>query len=327
MKSVLVLGFDLALSSDITGVMDLFNMSGVTWNRVHEIPKENKFDVNLVSVDGQPIHCIGDVKICVHGSIQDFKNPDLILIPAIAGNPIKTLELNKKVMPWLREQNKKGVDIAASSIGVYFLAEAGILDGIDATTHWGFSSEFKKRYPSVNLKPEQLITAQDNIFCSGGSVAWIDMSLLIMERYFGAQYVSETVASAVMDSRRSPEVAYNLARGKKYHQDENILVIQEWMDENYNKLINLEQLAEQFSMSSRTFKRRFKAAAGESPLSYLQEIRIEEAKKLLEATSESIEVIGSSIGYEDLPYFSRLFKRLAGVSPAAYRRKFNRAKI
>lgn len=325
MKSVAVLGFDLALSSDITGVMDLFNMSGVTWNRVHEKPKENRFDMKLISVDGNPINCIGDMKLCVHGSIDEVDKPDLILIPTIAGNPEKTLRLNHAAIPWLKDQCEKGVDIAASSIGVYFLAEAGILDGIDATTHWGFADEFQQRYPRVNLKPEQLITAEGNVFCSGGTVAWTDLCLLLMERYYGAEYVSETVASAVMHSRCSPELAYNLARGKKYHQDEGVLAAQNWMEENYTQAINLTQLADKFNMSSRTFKRRFKAATGESPLNYLQALRIEEAKKYLETTTDSIEIIGNAIGYDDLAYFSRLFKRESGMSPSAYRKKFRRS--
>jgi len=325
MKSVVVLGFDLALSSTITGAMDLFNMSGVTWNLLNDKPKQNYFDVKLVSVDGMPIHCIGDVTLNVHGSIEDIDKPDLILVPTIAGNPEKTLALNKTAIPWLRDQYEKGVDIASSSIGVYFLAEAGILDGKDATTHWGFAEEFQQRYPKVKLKPEQLITADGNVFCSGGSIAWSDLGLLLMARYYGNEYVSETVASAVMDSVRSQEETYNLSRGKKYHQDEEILVVQNWMETHYAESINLEQLAEKFNMSSRTFKRRFKAATKETPLGYLQSFRIEAAKKMLEVSSNSVESISLSVGYEDLASFSRLFKRLAGSPPTVYRKKFRRS--
>lgn len=324
MKSVAVLGFDLALSSDITSVMDVLNMSGVTWNRVHKKPKENRFNIKLISVDGEPIHCVGGITLCVHGSIADVAEVDLILIPAIAGNPQKTLQLNQAALPWLKNQFEKGVDIAASSIGVYFLAEAGILNGKSATTHWGFADEFRQCYPDVNLKPEQLITAEGNVFCSGGNVAWMDLCLLLIERYYGAEYVSKTVASAVMHSRRSPEVAYNLVRGKKYHQDEDILIAQEWMEKNYTSPINIEQLAERFKIPSRTFKRRFKAATHESPLNYLQSLRLEEAKKLLESTFHSIENISHTVGYEDLAYFSRLFKRASGATPSAYRKKFSR---
>ena len=312
----------MALASTITGIMDIFNMSGVTWNRLKHKPRDYHFDVRLVSVDGESINCMGDVNLKMHGSIDDVTDADLILIPTLAGNPEKTMELNHLVIPWLKHHYDKGADIAGFSTGAYFLAEAGILDNKQATTHWGFAEPFQKRYPKVNLTPEQLITADGNVFCAGGTVACLDLCLLFLERYLGNEYASETASSAVVDAVRNSTLAYDLARSKKYHQDEDVLAIQSWLEEHYSELINLENLSEQFNMSTRTFKRRFKLATGETPLVYLQSLRIEAAKKKLELGSASIEKISEEIGYEDMAFFSKLFKRLTGMSPTHYRKKF-----
>lgn len=324
MKTIVVLGVDLALASTITGIMDVFNMSGVTWNRFNHKPRDHHFDVRVVSVDGKPINCMGDVHIKMHGSINDITHADLILVPTLAGNPEKTMELNQAAIPWLKHHYDQGADIAGLSTGAYFLAEAGILNNKLATTHWGFAEPFKVRYPQVKLTPEQLITADGNVFCAGGTVACLDLCLFFLERYFGNEYASETASSAVVDAVRNSPLAYDLARSKKYHQDEDVLAIQAWLEEHYSESINLENLSDQFNMSTRTFKRRFKLATGETPLAYLQSLRIEGAKKKLELGSESIEKISVEIGYEDMAFFSKLFKRLTGLSPTQYRKKFIR---
>jgi len=322
MKTILVLGVDLALASTITGIMDIFNMSGVTWNRLNHKPRDHNFNVRLLSVDGKPINCMGDVNLEMHGCIDDFTEADLVLIPTLAGNPEKTMALNQAAIPWLKHHYDNGADIAGFSTGVYFLAEAGILNEKAATTHWGFAEPFQKRYPQVNLTPEQLITADGNVFCAGGTVACLDLCLLFLERYYGNEYASETATSAVVDAVRNSQLAYDLARSKKYHQDEDVLAIQAWLEEHYRESINLESLSEQFNMSTRTFKRRFKLATGETPLVYLQSLRIEGAKKKLELSTDSIENISQEIGYEDMAFFSKLFKRLTGLSPTNYRKKF-----
>ena len=324
MKTIVVLGVDLALASTITGIMDVFNMSGVTWNRLNHKPRDHHFDVRLISVNGEPINCMGDVNIKMHGSIKDISHADLILVPTLAGNPEKTMALNQAAIPWLKHHYDQGADIAGFSTGAYFLAEAGILNNKQATTHWGFAEPFKARYPQVKLTPEQLITADGNVFCAGGTVACLDLCLFFLERYFGNEYASETASSAVVDAVRNSQLAYDLARSKKYHQDEDVLAIQAWLEEHYSESINLESLSDQFNMSTRTFKRRFKLATGETPLAYLQSLRIEGAKKKLELSTESIEKISEQIGYEDMAFFSKLFKRLTGLSPTQYRKKFIR---
>ncbi len=322
MKTIVVLGVDLAMASTITGIMDIFNMSGVTWNRMKNKPRDHHFDVRLVSVDGENINCMGDVNIKMHGSINDITHADLILIPNFAGNSDKTLQLNQAAIPWIKKHYENGADIAGFSTGVFFLAEAGILKNKNATTHWGVAEEFKNRYPDVLLTPEKLITADGNVFCAGGSVACMDLCLLMLERYYGNEYASETARSAVVDAVRNSQLAYDLARSKKYHQDQDVLDIQSWLEEHYSESINLENLAEKFNMSTRTFKRRFKAATGETPLNYLQGLRIEGAKKKLEQGTDSVEHISEEVGYEDMAFFSKLFKRLTGLSPTGYRKKF-----
>jgi len=324
MRHVTVLGFDYAFASAITGVIDLLSMAGVTWNRIHGSPIEKQFEVLIATVDGGAVRCTNGLEIRAHKTFDEVERTDLLLVPTIAGNIEKTLALNPAVMPWLRKHYEQGADIASNCTGAFFLAESGILNGKDATTHWGYLDLFQQRYPQVNLQASQLITTDGSVFCSGGGMAWLDMGLFLIERYCGHDVAIASAKSHVIDISRGSEPAYSSILSKKYHHDETILALQDWLDVNYHQKITLDLLAEKSAMTERTFKRRFKSATGESAISYLQSLRIEAAKKLLERSRLSVEQITHNIGYEDVSSFIRLFKKHTALSPSAYRARFSR---
>lgn len=324
MIKVTIAGFDYAFSTAITGVLDLFSLAGVTWNRIQGLPIAPKFQVKIASLNGEPIQCSNGVQLVAHCRFSDVEDSDLILVPTIAGNIARTLESNKKLVHWIKQEYERGADLASNCTGAFLLAEAGILNHKTATTHWGFSEQFHLQYPKVNLTPEQLITADQNVFCAGGGMAWFDLALHLIGRYCGHEIARETAKAYVIDIGRNNQSAYAMVPGKKYHQDNDILLTQHWMEENFSNPINLDKLAQRFNLTPRTFKRRFKLATNGTPLDYLRALRLKEAKKILETEQCSIESIAHRVGYEDQSSFSRLFKRESGLTPGAYRIKFGR---
>lgn len=324
MHKVTILGYDQAYASAITGALDLFALAGITWQRMQGLEPQKCFNVQLASINQKDIHCINQLTLKSQIAIEDVSHTDLLIIPTIGGKLESVLESNRNLLPFIRHFHHNGADIASNCSGAFLLAEAGILNGKTATTHWGYAELFKQRYPEVDLQPEKLITQNGTIYCSGGGMAWFDLALLLIERYCGHDVATETAKAHVLDIARGNQAAYAQLRSKKYHQDIEIKKAQEWLELNFSKAITLDSLAASVNLSTRTFLRRFKQATGQTPLNYLQSIRVETAKKLLETQSQSLETLTNAVGYEDLSSFTRLFKTFTGLSPSQYRKKFTR---
>lgn len=327
MRHVTILGFDYAFASAITGMSDLLSSVGVTWNYIQGKPIKKEFDVYIATLNGEDVRCANGLTIRAHHAISEIIHTDLLIIPTIAGNISQTLSLNRAVMPWLIKMHQSGADIVSNCTGAFLLAESGLLNGRKATTHWGFVDEFRQRYPLVQLQAEQMITSDENIFCSGGGMAWFDMALYLIERYCGYDIAKASSKSYVIDMGRGSQAAYSSIPGKRYHQDERILQLQDWMDQHFQENLSVADLAKQANLTERTLKRRFKAATNETPIHYLQHLRIESAKKRLESASDSVEAITHQVGYENIASFIRLFKRLTKMTPSAYRARFSRDPI
>lgn len=323
MRHVTVLGFDYAFASAITGVSDLLSTAGVTWNYIHGNALASEFKVEIATFDGAPVKCANNIQIEAHRAIADINNTDLLLIPTIAGDIEQTLRRNKDLLPWIANQAEKGADIASNCTGAFLLAETGLLDNKLATTHWGFVEEFRQRYPDVDLQPEQLITADGALFCSGGGMAWLDMALFLIERYCGYDIAMASAKSNVFDISKTSRAAYSSIPGKRYHQDIAILSLQDWLDINFNQNVSVAQLAEKIAMTERTLIRRFKQATGDSLVHYIQCLRVDGAKKLLLGENMTIEAITQQVGYQDVSSFIRLFKKHTGLSPSAHRVRFS----
>jgi len=324
MHHVTVLGFDSAFSSAITGISDLLSTAGITWNYIHGKQMEQKFKVEVATLDGTPVRCANDIEIKAHKALHEIEKTDVLLIPTIGGNILQTLNKNQALLPWIKQQHALGADIASNCTGAFLLAESGLLNNKKATTHWGFIEAFQQRFPQVDLQPDQLITADGSLFCSGGGMAWFDMALFMIERYCGYDVAMASSKAYVIDIGRGSQSAYSSIPGKRYHQDESILLLQEWLDKHYHEAIDIDLLATLANMTGRTLKRRFKQATGDSPINYLQRLRIEAAKKRLESGRDSVESITHHVGYEDVSSFIRLFKKHTGQSPSVYRARFSR---
>jgi transcriptional regulator GlxA family with amidase domain len=320
-KKVTILALEKTVASTVTGPMDIFSLAGVLWNQIFDLAPSPYFQVAIASVTGKPVECLNSVVIKPHFSIKDVGHTDLIIISA---EDLPALEETyQQTRPWLLRHYSQGATLASVCTGAFLLAETGLLKGKRATTHWGFAELFRSRYPEVDLRIESLITDEGNLLCAGGAFSYFDLSLYLVERYCGFEVASQCGRSLLLDLGRRSQTPYAIFEYQKHHQDEQILKAQNLIEKNYAGEFNMDVLADQIGMGLRNFKRRFRSATGDSPLAYIQRYRIEAAKRLLENTRSTISEICYQIGYEDMGFFRRIFKRQVGLTPYEYRQRIH----
>lgn len=323
MFRVTIVGFDQAYASAITGALDVFALAGVTWQRMQGSQPQQQFHVQIATPGGKPVECINHLTLNAHVALEDVTHTDLLILPTIGGVVERVLEQQREILPHIVRHYAQGADIASNCSGAFFLAEAGILSGKQATTHWGYADLFALKYPDVKLQVNNMITEDERIFCAGGGMAWFDLTLLLIQRYCGHDIAKNTAKAHVIDLSRGGQQAYASVKRRKYHQDGAIIPAQDYIESNYASPIQIESLAKDVNMTPRTFARRFKSATGETALNYIQRTRVDSAKSLLETSELSLEQITQQVGYDDISSFTRLFKRQTGLSPKQYRMKFS----
>jgi transcriptional regulator GlxA family with amidase domain len=281
------------------------------------------FEVKIVTADGNPITAINDVTISPAASMNDIEDVDLVIIPSqgFFFESVSTSHANR--VDWLKNQYKNGTDLASVCAGAFTLASTGLLDGKEATTHWGMARQFKKTFPKVNLRTDLMVTDQGNLFCGGGVTADLNLSLYLINKYCGREIALQSSRCTLVNLDQIAQLPFSVFNPEKNHNDSEILDIQEWIEVNYAQNVNLEELAEKMGLSLRQFNRRFKSATGETAIKYLQQIRVEKAKQELIDTKQTFDAISLNAGYENASFFRRIFKSNTGISPAQYRNKFS----
>jgi transcriptional regulator GlxA family with amidase domain len=207
-------------------------------------------------------------------------------------------------------------------MGAAYLAEAGLLDGRIATTHWAFCERFAEHWPQVNWRPELLVTEDSRVLCSGGVYAAIDVSLYLVEKLCGHEIAVQCAKALLLPMPRTHQSGYAMLPLSPPHGDDRIRAAETYMQGAFRDDLSSETLAREAGLGVRTFARRFKAATGRHPAAYLQAIRIETAKAMIERQSDPIQAISSAVGYDDVAFFRGLFKRATGMTPAEYRAQF-----
>jgi len=321
MKKVTILGLYNTMATTIFGPMDVLNQAGRLWNRVSKSPQTPFFDVTVASADGQPIQSVNNIQILPHCSIEQIHQTDLIII-ASATYIDKILEKNPELIPWIRKHYDQGAHVASICTGVFLLAETGLLDGKSATLHWGFTDIFQKRYPKVTLRQDKMYIDHGRLYCSAGVSAGMDLSLYLVEKFCGRKVAVESAKTMVLDMGRERQTPYDRFIVPKDHGDALVVKAQEWIEQHQTETIDYEWLALKFRISRRSLERRFKKAVGESPLGYLQKLRVESAKRLLEEGILTFTEITYQVGYEDISFFRKIFIRLTGVRPKEYQQRF-----
>ncbi|SHK87569.1 Transcriptional regulator GlxA family, contains an amidase domain and an AraC-type DNA-binding HTH domain [Desulfatibacillum alkenivorans DSM 16219] len=325
MPHITLLAYEHCAASAIYGCIDAFGISNRWYAQLNGDGKNEPplFQWDIVSLDGGQVEADGRVIVTPHASIHDIEKTDFILVPGFLP-PIRFIgAAPRELADWLRKHHEKHVMIGSTCTGTFLLAETGILDGKVATTNLKFSRYFKRLYPKVKLRPERILTEDGGVLCSGATTSFWDLCIYLIEK-FGYEELADVCSKALLMEPRNSQSPYSIFEFQKDHTDEVIKEAQSYLEEKFTSRISVEALACDMGVSPRHFVRRFKQATGDSPLIYLQRVRIEAAKHQLEKTAQSIEEITQQVGYEDPNSFRKLFKKTTGLSPREYRNRFTR---
>lgn len=273
----------------------------------------------LAGPDGELMRLSSGLALQPDLAYSELPTLDLLLLPAIWRSPMPTINLLRPWLPLLRDYAAAGTRLCSVGTGSCLLAEAGLLAGQPATTHWNYFERFARRYPGVQLKTRHLITQSDNIYCVGSVNSIADLMVHICEEWFGSQVARAVENQFSPEIRRSFRAAAYQDQTDSSHHDELVIEAQQWLRDNLGTAVAMHHLAAILGLSVRSFNRRFRQATGTSPQAYLQRLRVNQAKELLKHSNLSVSEIAWQVGLQDASYFSQLFRRHGGISPLRYR--------
>lgn len=276
-------------------------------------------NLRTISPNGESVLTRSGLRWQPDMKMSDAHHNQIIYIPGLWRNPRPLIKKNVELLNWLKQEYQNGALICAVGTGCCFLAEAGLLDGKAATTHWHYFDQFQKDYPQVQLKRQYFITQAGNLYCAASVNSLADLTIHFIQRLFNKEIANHVERHFSHEIRRAYEASGFFEQEHSRHPDEEITQIQIWLQDNYHREIIMSQVAERFSMSTRTLNRRFKVALGISPLDFLQEVRINIAKDLLKTSNLSINAIADKVGYQDASFFTTLFKKHLATTPISYR--------
>ena len=313
--------------SIVYGVFDTLYAPGRFSTNFPEKPKNPPlFEPRLVAAQAGPMQLCTGVSIIPQDTVEDVQRTDVVFVPNVMVEAAKDLRaLDRRLMGWIRKMHAAGAQLYASCGGSLVLAEAGLLDGGEATTHWAYARLFREIYPHVTLHAERLLVQTGpghSMTCSGGASSWQDLALLLIAKHGGTEEAIRMSKLFLYQWHRDGQLPYASMIQNVNHGDAAILRCQQWLAQNYQRQDIIAELVRESGVPKRSFDRRFRAATGYSPLAYVQTLRVEEAKQLLETTDTAVDQVAREVGYEDVASFRRLFRRLTAMAPADYRRKF-----
>ena len=313
------------------GHTSLVNIAGThqILNQVNGIAaqfgREPVFDVVLAGLTREARQDTGLFTVTPDCLIGDIVRTDLIIIPAIHTPWPEALERNQELVPWIREQHRNGAEVASLCVGAYLLAATGLLDGKACSTHWAHAANFRRTFPDVNLVDDRIMTAEDGIYTSGGAYAYLNLLVYLIEKYAGRDVAIVASKVFMIDIDRDRQSPFIIFEGQKDHGDDRVKEAQQIIESNYPEKITVEELASELALSRRSLERRFKKATANTVVEYIQRVKMEAAKKELETSWKSVNEVMYDVGYSDSRSFRSVFKKVTGLSPVAYRRKYSRA--
>jgi transcriptional regulator GlxA family with amidase domain len=314
-------------ASAVFGIYDLFASVDRDWAFVTRgAPAESPFRVVTVAVGTGGFRMANGVYLKPDMDIESVGAPDIVCIPELLVAPDEDLSGRyAREIAWLRSCHDAGAYLGAACSGALLLAETGLLAGGDATTHWAYCDALGRRHPDVRIHPRQaLVTTGEGqrIVMAGGGSSWQDLALYLIARTAGLDRALQVAKIYLIDWHHVGQQPYALLTRHSQSEDALIARCQQWVAEHYNAHHPVRAMTELSGLPERSFKRRFLKATGLTPMEYVQTLRLEEAKQWLESGDTPVEAIAEAVGYEDGSFFSRLFRREVGLTPAQYRKRF-----
>lgn len=286
---------------------------------------ENPFRIDLVGLSKDPVIYQGLFSIMPTATIHEISQTDLIIISPISGDLEKEIQNNMEFVKWIKTQRiENNSEIASLCKGAFILAETGLVNGKSCATHWTVHELFQRKYPEVNLIPEKIICEDNGIYSSGGAYSILNFTLYLIERYFGREAAIWSSKISEIEIDRISQSEFIIFSGQKDHTDEQIKNAQLYIENNYKDKLNVDEIARMMNLNGRSFLRRFKKATANTPLEYIQRVKIEAAKKKLESTAKTVLEVMYDIGYNDEKAFRTTFRKYSGLAPKEYQRKYNR---
>lgn len=285
------------------------------------------FDVQLVGL--HKVIKLNDGLYSVNTTqlLKDVKSTDLVVIPALFGDMKSAIAQNQKLIPWINDQYNKGAEVASLCVGAFLLASTGLLDGKKCSTHWGFQNEFREMFPTVDVVDGSIISEEDRVYSSGGANSYWNLLLHLVEKYTDRPTAILASKYFAVDIDRESQSAFAMFQGQKKHSDTAIKQAQDFIENNIQEKITIEDLSDLVLLGRRSFERRFKVATNNSVLEYINRVKMEFAKRSFESSRKNINEVMFEVGYTDTKAFRTIFKKITGLTPVEYRNKYNKMAV
>jgi transcriptional regulator GlxA family with amidase domain len=321
-----------AMVSPVSGLFETLAGAAAMAEPAADRSTVRRFELEIVGPSGGQMQGASGLPITVHRSVDEVDSTDVVIVPSMEMTATGDWIPGRYpgIVRWISKMHEGGATICSACSGGMLMAETGLLDGHEATIHWASEVPFRARHPNVSLRMDEALVVSgdgDRIVCSGAATAWHDLAMYLIARYLGPATAQAVARFHLLQWHSEGQAAFKVFNPPTDHGDAAVLTAQRWIAEHAQVANPIEKMADRAGLSTRTLARRFKQATGQSPVAYVQRVRIELAKRSLETGGEPIEEISWAVGYEDSASFRRLFKRLTGLTPGEYRHRFRMPKL
>lgn len=316
-KIVIVAPAGNTILSSITGSFEILSRANQYWQK-----KTNKPKIDICIAGFEPELKLDNYFSVYPVNINEIKNPSLVIIPSVPYSD-GLFKNNAALIEWIRDEYKQGAEVASICSGAFILAATGLLEGKVCSTHWNKAAEFSKLFPNVTVVPDKLITAENGIYTNGGAYSFLNLLLFIAEKYFDRDTAIWCAKTFQIDIDRTSQSQFLIFQTQKTHGDEVISQAQAYIEEHLADKFSFEEVALKLAVSRRNFDRRFIKATGNTPVEYLQRVKVEAAKRALEKGRKNINEVMNEVGYADEKAFREVFKKITGLLPLDYKAKYS----
>ncbi len=315
------------LVSCLSGLYDVLNVFPLLGTFDDAVPSSSPFEVEILAPSGASSQTASGLPVAAQRELSEVSATDIVIIPAVL---VENGEWQQgrypEIVDWLRAMHARGAILCSACSGVLLIAETGLLAGREATIHWAYAPTFRRNYPEVRLALDKVLVAtgeREQLVMSGASASWQDLVLYLVARHVGPTAAQAIAKFLLLQWHRDGQAPYVTFEAPTGHGDAAVRRAQDWLHGHFSVAAPVEEMARRSGLPERSFKRRFTKATGHTPIAYVQQLRVEEAKRWLERSDTPIDEISWKVGYEDPAFFRRLFKRVTRITPGAYRRKFS----
>ena len=324
---VLIVAVPETAGSALYGMLDVLSAAGNVWQTLARSGMEQQlFDVRIIAPAAGTFRCGNGIPVAPDCSVDEDPGADIVIMPELWLGPDDDLcGRYPALLEWIRDRHGTGATLYSACSGSVMLAATGLLDGCEATSHWGYQDLFRSRFPRVRFRPAPNLVFADpagSIVTAGGTSSWHDLAIHIISRHGSPGEALRIAKVYLMKWHSEGQLPYATLVRRMPHADSVVRQCEDWLSGNFRLNDVIRQVVERSNLPERTLKRRFKSATGITLIDYVQNLRIEEAKRLLESGKQPVEAISVNVSYEDVSFFRRVFKRLTGLTPSQYRRLY-----